>query len=395
MFSTSIKYKLTFFFAFLLISSIGIQAQVKLSDNAQISMITCSKGNDLYNTFGHTAIHIKDLENNINIVFNYGMFSFGGSGFKDQLNFGVKFVRGKLEYWLGVEDYSDFVSNYTRQERWVYEQVLNLDQSEKQHLFNALVINYEPENRAYRYDFFFDNCSSRVRDILVDAIGPVFGDENTPIHEPTNQSFIDLIDPYIKENPWLDIGMDMMLGLPSSRKASKYEFMFLPYHLKEQVGLAEGLVLSEQYLVEFPFRDIEEQKFHLFTPFKLLTFLFIIIATISYRNYKAKKHWFWFDRILIFISGLLGSLFLFMWLGTDHLPAHANLNMFWAFPLNIVAFLFVKNKKWLLYFKFAAGLGAFVLLAWFLSPQQYHIAIIPLTSIYILRYLKIIDFVNK
>ena len=167
------------------------------------------------------------------------------------------------------------------------------------------------------------------------------------------------------------------------------------YHLKEQVGLAEGLVLSEQYLVEFPFRDIEEQKFHLFTPFKLLTFLFIIIATISYRNYKAKKHWFWFDRILIFISGLLGSLFLFMWLGTDHLPAHANLNMFWAFPLNIVAFLFVKNKKWLLYFKFAAGLGAFVLLAWFLSPQQYHIAIIPLTSIYILRYLKIIDFVNK
>ena len=395
MFSTLIKYNRSLLFVFLLIYSMGIQAQVSLSENAQISMLTCSKGDDLYNTFGHTAIHIKDLDNNINIVFNYGMFSFGGSSFQDQLNFGVKFVRGKLEYWLGVEDYSDFVSSYTRQERWVYEQVLNLNQAEKQHLFNALVINYEPENRAYRYDFFFDNCSSRVRDIIVDAIGPVFGGENAPIHEPTDQSYIDLINPYIKEKPWLDIGMDIMLGLPSSRKASKYEFMFLPYHLKEQVSLAEGLVLSEQYIIEFPFRDIEKSEFHLFTPFKLFSLLFILIAALSYRNYKAEKHWFWLDRILIFISGLFGTLFLFMWFGTDHLPAHANLNMFWAFPLNLIAFLFLKNKKWQLYFKFVAGLCAFILLAWFLSPQQYHLAIIPLAGIYILRYLKLIDFVNK
>lgn len=395
MYLTLTKYRFLFPLVFFLVFSKGVQGQVKLSEKAEISMLTCSKGDDLYNTFGHTAIHIKDLENNIDIVFNYGMFSFGGSSFKDQLKFGVKFVRGKLEYWLGVEDYQNFLSSYTSQQRWVYEQVLNLDQSEKQHLFNALVINYEPENRAYRYDFFFDNCSSRVRDIIVDAIGPVFGVPGSPIHEPTNQSFIDLIDPYIKEKPWLDIGMDMMLGLPSSRKASKYEFMFLPYHLKEQVSLADGLVLSEGYVIEFPFRDVEKSEFHLFTPFKLFSILFILIALLTYFNYKAGKHWFWLDRILIFFSGLLGSLFLFMWLGTDHLPAHANLNMFWAFPLNLVAFLFVKSKKWQLYFKFVAGLCAFILLAWFLSPQQYHIAIIPLAGIYIIRYLKLIDFVNN
>lgn len=395
MFLTSIKYKILFLLVFFLIFSKEIKAQVALSENAQISMLTCSKGDDLYNTFGHTAIHIQDLDNNLNIVFNYGMFSFGGSSFKDQLDFGVKFVRGKLEYWLGVEDYNDFVSSYRRQDRWVYEQVLNLDQTEKQYLFDALVLNFAPENRAYKYDFFFDNCSSRVRDIIVDAIGPVFGDENSSIHEPTHQSYIDLINPYIEGKPWLDIGMDMMLGLPSSRKASKYEFMFLPYHLKEQVSLAEGLVLSEEYLVDFPTRANEEKKFQLFTPIKFFSFLFILIAALSYRNYKAEKHWFWIDRILIFVSGFLGSLFLFMWLGTDLLPAHANLNMFWAFPLNLIAFLFVKNKKWQLYFKFVAGLCAFILLAWFLSPQQYHLAIIPLAGIYILRYLKLINFVNK
>ena len=395
MYLTLTKYKSAFTLLIFLIFSTVAQAQATLSKNAEISILTCSKGDDLYNTFGHTAIHIKDLENNINVVFNYGMFSFGGSAFKDQINFGLKFIRGKLEYWLGLEDYDDFVASYTRQERWFFEQVLNLDQDEKQHLFNALVINYEPENRAYRYDFFFDNCSSRVRDILVDAVGPVFGDANSPIHEATNESFIDLIDPYIKEKPWLDIGMDMMLGLPSSRKASKYEFMFLPYHLKEQISLADNLVKSEKYIVEFPFRDIKQSSFHLFTPFKLFTLLFLIIAIISYRNYKAQQHWFWLDRMLIFISGLLGSLFLFMWLGTDHLPAHANLNMFWAFPLNLLAFLFVKSKKWQLYFKFVAGLCAFILLAWFLSPQQYHIAIIPLAGIYIIRYLKLLDFVGE
>jgi hypothetical protein len=268
---------------------------------------------------------------------------------------------------------------------------LNLNQEEKQHLFNALAINYKPENSAYRYDFFFDNCSSRVRDILVDAIGPVFGQADSPIHEATNESFIDLINPYINEKPWLDIGMDMMLGLPSSRKASKYEFMFLPYQLKEQISLADGLVSSEKYIIDFPSQDETQNEFHLFTPFKLFSLLFLIIAIVSYYNYKKGAHWFWIDSILIFVSGLVGSLFLFMWLATNIIPAHANLNMFWAFPFNIIAFLFVKNKKWQRYFKFVAGLCAFIILAWFLSPQQYHIAIIPLVGIYILRYLKLID----
>ncbi|MFT5071410.1 MAG: hypothetical protein ACI8V8_001378, partial [Chitinophagales bacterium] len=172
MFSTIKNYSfLTLFFTVLLSIQIG-QAQVTLSEQAEISILTCSKGDDLYNTFGHTGIRVRDENQNIDIVFNYGMFSFGGSSFNDQMKFGVKFVRGKLEYWLGVQNFTNFLSSYQNQKRWVYEQVLDLDQSQKQGLFNALMINFEPENRAYQYDFFFDNCSSRVRDMLVDAIGP-------------------------------------------------------------------------------------------------------------------------------------------------------------------------------------------------------------------------------
>ena len=394
-FLTSIKYNFIVFFSFILLFTFKVNAQQTLSSNAEISVLTCAKGNDLYNTFGHTGIRVKDATNNLDIVFNYGMFSFGGDSWQEQVDFGVTFVQGKLNYWLGVEQFDDFVWSYNRQKRWVYEQVLNLTIEEKQHLFNALVINYEPENRNYKYDFFFDNCSSRVRDILVNAVGPVFGDENAPIHEPTKLSHIDLIDPYICGSPWLDFGMDIILGIPSSGKASKYEYMFLPYHLKEQISLANGLVKKEGMLIPFPDNPIGKRNFHLFSPINIFIILFFVVSFISYRNYKANKHWFWIDRLILFFTGLMGVLFLFMWIGTDHVPTHANLNMLWAFPLNIIALFFVKNKKWEIYFKLIAGLSGFILLAWFLSPQQFHYAIIPLSLILILRYLKIADYLKK
>lgn len=391
MYSTLIKNSLLSF-VFMVSMVFASQAQINLSQEAQISILTCSKGDDLYNTFGHTAIRVKDPVANLDLVFNYGMFSFGGDSFKDQAKFGVKFIRGKLEYWLGVENFDNFLSHYKYDKRWVYEQVLNLDFEQKTHLVEALSINMKSENRYYRYDFFFDNCSSRVRDILEDALGPVFGEETDTIHSATKQSFIDLIDPYIKNNPWLDFGMDFMLGLPSSRKASKYEYMFLPYHLKTQISAAKNLVISETYLASFPERDAVKKEFHWFTPFKLFSLILILVSIFSYKNYKAQKHSYLIDYIFLFISGFFGCLFVFMWFGTEHLPAHANLNMFWAFPLNIFAIFFVKNPKFSSYFKLCAGLVTFILLAWFISPQQYHLAIIPLSLIYLVRYAKILTY---
>ncbi|MEZ4978426.1 MAG: DUF4105 domain-containing protein [Chitinophagales bacterium] len=394
MYSTLIKNSavLLVFFVFLALKS---NAQIQLSQEAQISILTCSKGDDLYNTFGHTAIRVKDPVANLDLVFNYGMFSFGGDSFKDQAEFGIKFIRGKLEYWLGVENFDNFLSHYKYDKRWVFEQVLNLNHEQKTHLIEALSINIKAENRYYRYDFFFDNCSSRVRDILEDALGPVFGKEEDTIHLATKQSFIDLIDPYIKNKPWLDFGMDIMLGLPSSRKASKYEFMFLPYHLKTQISAANKLVVSESYLASFPERDIEKNEFHWFTPFQLFSLILVLVSLLSYKNYKLQKHSFFLDYILLFISGFFGCLFVFMWFGTEHLPAHANLNMFWAFPLNIVALFFVKKEKFASYFKLCAALASFILLAWFLSPQQYHLAIIPLSLIYLVRYAKLLSYYEQ
>lgn len=366
-----------------------------LSQQAEISILTCSAGDELYSTFGHTGIRIKDPAQNIDVVFNYGMFSFGGSSMKDQVEFGIKFVRGNLEYWLGMSKFENFMRGYEYDERWVFEQILNLNHQDKEELLNALIENYKPENRAYRYDFFFDNCSSRVRDILVKAVGPVFGNADSDVFKKTDKSFIDLISPYIEKAPWLDFGMDIMLGIPSSRKASEYEYMFLPDHLMEQISKADGLVKEEHYIIDFQRRHEKQRTFHLITPFSVFIFLLILIGGITYFNYKNNKHFVFIDRILMLITGLMGCLFLFMWLGTKHLPAHANLNMFWAFPLNIIALFFISNKKWNVYFKIALGFAGFILLAWFISPQQYHVAIIPLTLLLIIRYLKILDWQGK
>lgn len=369
-------------------------SQATLTNDAKISVLTCGPGTDLYNTFGHTAIRIYDPQQDINVVFNYGMFSFGGSSTKDQIDFGIRFVRGKLDYWLGVQEFDNFINEYVYQKRWVFEQELNLSQTKKQELFEALLINYQPENRKYQYDFFFDNCSSRVRDMIEQVNEDAFGGKDGAVHEGSGKSYIDLIDPYIQRSPWLDFGMDIMLGTKSSREASLYETMFLPDHLMEQVSAANGLVKNEHYLYQ-PEEQLIVERFHLFTPLFVFSILLVIVAFISYFNFKKERYFYWIDGILLSLTGLMGCLFLFMWVGTDHQPAHINMNMFWAFPLNIIAVFLIRKFAKGFYFKMAAGFAAFILLAWFLSPQQYHVAIIPIAIMLLIRYARIIDWGGK
>ncbi|MGB1248571.1 MAG: DUF4105 domain-containing protein, partial [Chitinophagales bacterium] len=364
-------------------------AQVQLSESAEISVITCSPGDDLYNTFGHSAIRVQDAGWGIDVVYNYGTFSFGGSSMGEQLDFGLTFMRGQLLYWVSVSSFDNFVASYEYQERWVYEQVLNLSQAEKQSLFDELTENAKEENKYYRYDFFFDNCSSRIRDILVNSLGDVYGTEESIVHQSTDKSFIDLIDSYIVDNVWLDFGIDILLGSKSSAKATPYEYMFLPDYLMSETEKAEGLVKDSYYVIPFEIRQEKEQIASSFTPFIFFMVLMGLILFISIFNFKRNKHWFWLDRILLLITGVVGCLFLFMWLGTNHLAAHTNLNMLWAFPLNIIAVFFVGKKKFRPYCILILVLSVINLIG-FSFLQDFHFAIIPILLLLIVRYAKMV-----
>src|ERR1035437_506830 len=149
----------------ILLTYIKLDAQqVIIGDSAVISLITCSPGQEVYSKFGHTAIRVKDPSNAIDIVFNFGIFSF------ETENFYYKFIKGETHYQLGVYETGFFLPEYVDRNSMVWEQILNLTTTEKRNLINNLLTNYEPQNRVYRYNFVFECCSTRPRDKILSSI---------------------------------------------------------------------------------------------------------------------------------------------------------------------------------------------------------------------------------
>ena len=377
--------------------SIGF-TQIQLNDDATISLITCAPGDDLYNTFGHSAVRVQDAAQGLDIVFNYGTFSFGGSTFADQVNFGVTFARGKLLYHLSVSDFNSFVSSYKYQQRSVWEQELGLTQENKQTLFDILYENQKEENKYYKYDFFYDNCSSRIRDILRGALGndvAFYKDED--IKANSGVTFMNMIDPYIEKSPWTKWGIYVLLGLPANEDASKEEQMFLPDYLMD--GFANAQVNQDGWkplvgktnTIYEAIRAPVTVTFYK-TPIFIFSVLFLIIAYLSYRNYKFDKHYFVIDYIMFAYTGLIGLLLLFMWFGTDHITTKVNLNLLWAIPFNIVVLFFLKKKLSYKYLLVVLGITFLLLVSWMFLPQKMHIAFIPVVGIMLVRYLKLISW---
>jgi len=379
------------------------QSQTLLSDNAEISLLTCSPGTDIYNTFGHSAVRVHDAVQNIDIVFNYGTFSFGGKTLTDQLNFGLEFAQGKLLYYLSVSDFNNFKNSYIEDKRSVYEQVLNLSQNEKQYLFNLLAENYQPENKYYQYDFFYDNCSSRIRDIVEKSLknNIQFTQNPDDVHAKTGLTFMNMIDPYIKSSPWLEFGIYILLGLPANKDASLYNQMFLPDFLMSgfenatvnRNGNIEPLVLKTTTVYQAPER--EKSGFSLFTPFWVFMFLAVLVILITYRNFQFDKQWFAIDYLIFLSTGLLGIILLLMWFATDHSTTNKNLVLLWALPSNIIALFFLKKQWMKQYLYFALVFLVLILLNWWWFPQKLNAAFFPIVLILGARYIKLLDWHKK
>ncbi|QQS30447.1 MAG: DUF4105 domain-containing protein [Sphingobacteriales bacterium] len=359
----------------------------QVTSHAEVSLLTCSPGNEIYSYFGHCAIRVKDINTNYDKVYNYGTFSF------DQPNFYTKFIRGKLMYQLSVNTFSRFVSEYESEDRWVIEQVLNLSPADKQVFIEKLTINARRENRQYLYDFFFDNCATRPRDLLENSLpNRIFFSENT---EGSDLSFRELIDPYITRNAWVDFGIDLILGLPTDRKATAREYMFLPDYLMNAFANAQITdSLGRKMPLVKEVRQVVDAKLPpdpkiLFTP--VLIFAFIFIAGVLFSIFQLKKKSFHpaFDVIFFGLLGGVGILILFLWFGTDHQVLAFNLNLFWAFPLHLIAaaLLLLRNTpNWVgVYFGAVALIGVLILLLWIWLPQQLHHSLIFIVALMTLR----------
>jgi hypothetical protein len=357
-----------------------------LSEHTKVSLLTSSPGEDLYAQFGHSAIRITDTLSGQDLVFNYGLFDFNTPGFY------VKFIRGKLPYQLGIQRFDAFLNAYIEENRQCRELEINLNEKERLALINFLSVNYLPENREYPYDFFFDNCATRIRDILENKFQANYPDTSLV----KKASFRHFLAEYVGQNSWINVGFYLILGLPADAIVTFRDEMFLPDYLEKHL---ENAFLGGQPLAKNKINILfqnqpQPSNSFLLSPILVscLLFLMALILTIYYTKRWTKI----FDTVFFSLISLSGILFVFMWVGTDHFVTHKNMNLLWANPLYILVILNLylgKNGKYLLFLLITLNLT--VLTGWKILPQEFHIAMIPLILTSILRLTDQLYYVGR
>jgi hypothetical protein len=326
-----------------------------LSESAVVSLLTVLPGDRLYNLFGHTIIRFRDPATGLDVGFNYGTFDFpetvlGGAGFV------ARFAYGKLDYKLqasgnpayAVEWYAD------REGRSTIEQTLDLTSAQADSLLALLVENARPENAVYRYDFFFDNCSTRPRDVLERVMGAALTSEAT---DP-GTSFRRLLDPYLLANPGVDFSMDIGLGIPADRSASAREALFLPMELMKWLdaatvtggdGVRRPLVSRTDTLTRVPGAGEPDRAF----PWPLLVagafgLALVLLAVADRKTGRPVRRWL--DGSVFSLAGIAGLVLAFLVFVSLHSVTKPNLNLIWALPTHLMAggvLLAGRNPRWL------------------------------------------------
>jgi len=360
-------------------------AQTSDSDvsNIDVYLLTVLPGNEVYSIYGHSAIRIVINDTDYDNVFNWGVFDF------ETPNFTYKFVKGRLDYLLVGYPYNRFIRDYFSEQRTVISQKINLTASEKTGLQRLIMENLKPENRAYRYDFFFDNCATRIRDILQNSNES--GLQYAQVGEFEDITFRQLLEIYQKQTPWLDLGIDMLLGPIADNRAGIQGQMFLPDFLMS--NLSDATVLRptgpEKYLGEpeivLDFNADNAGINKIKSPLSVFWVLFIIILAISLSKIPGK----WMRRIdiatFIFYT-LLALLLTFTTFFTDHGAMKLNFHVVWLNPLIIASlFCILFNCQKVFWFRITFIITILFFPLMVILPQQVNQSIIPVILILLVR----------
>jgi hypothetical protein len=369
----------------LFIGAIASTQQLYLSPASKISVITCGPGEELYSSFGHSAFRVQDDSQGIDIVYNYGVFDTRGE------NFYYRFSQGRMDYLLVRNTFFGFLEDYKLENRWVKEQILDLDEAERNRLFRFLEKNALPENRVYQYDFFNNNCATKIWEVLKKVYGDTLVFNETYID--TTYSFRDLIHYNLKANSWGAFGIDLALGSVIDRKMTPKEHLYLPIYISRQImhaKLGPDLLTFKETPLVMSVKKNSKSSF-LKSPLFWIVLLFAVTLLLTYHDFKSGNRSRWFDFLLFLVIGLHGLLIFYLWFLTDHVWTVLNFNILWVFPLNlIVAFLLLKKKppKWTSkYLLLLLLLIVMTMILWILKVQQFSILILPLLLLLAVRYI--------
>jgi len=367
------------YFIFCLFMGVAFSVQSQSTDSIRFSLLTCAPGTEIYSLFGHTAIRYENYTRRIDVVFNYGMFSFNTP------NFIFRFVAGETDYQLGITPYSYFEAEYAMRGSSVYQQVLNLTQSEKERLLTILENNYLPENRIYRYNYFYDNCTTRARDKIEECIeGKVVYPDSL-----SGKSYRSIVHEFTAGSPWDELGIDLCLGAEADKEINKRQQMFSPFYMKyyasnayivDAGGTRRPLILDETKIVDV--EPDEVQPGFVLSPLMCGALFLALCVVMAWGQWKTQRIWWGWDIVLYGLQGLAGCIIAFLFFFSVHPTVGSNwlLILFNPIPLLYLPFMVykaVKRKKDYYHVGNMVYLTLFITILPFCG-QEFNLTVLPL-----------------
>ena len=346
-------------------------------ESVRVSLLTCAPGSEIYALFGHSAIRYEDPVQKQDWVFNYGMFSF-----KDP-NFVMRFVKGETDYQLGVVPFRYFEAEYALRGSSVFQQELNLTDKEKMNLYRLLEENYRPENRVYRYNYFYDNCTTRARDKVEQSIqGKVVYPESGK-----TVSYRDILHEFTAGSEWSEFGIDICLGAEADEPIDIRKQMFAPFYMLEaargamihRADTVVPLVKKETKIVDAVLDD--EPAFPLSPMTCALILLLVTALMVGWGIRRGRQVWVW-SVLLFALQGIGGCIIAFLFFFSLHPTVGSNwvLMLFNPLPLlylPVMVYKAVKGQKDPYHWVNTAVLTSFMILMPFL-PQEFNATVLPL-----------------
>ena len=371
-----------------------VYAQENKEESAQyhISILTIGPGNSLSDAFGHSGIRVIDKINNYDIVFNYGVYDYNAP------NFYGNFVKGRPIYSLGLNNYENFYKNYVNQSRQIIEQKLDLSEYQKRIFVNKLITNSKEANKFYEYNYFENNCSTKIADLFNEILEEDIKNEDLHKINVSTNSYRKLVYENINPNSWGALGIDICLGAVIDKNINSQDELFLPYNLKsyfDQLGnsnIRNGSLVTTSIL----FGEYSKYTETLISPIYLLLILSLIIISITYIDYLRRTRSVLLDSIVLLITGIIGLLLIYLWFFSNHTASAWNYNLLWAIPFNLILFIELlksKQKKWVIsYLKLIVIMLLLMCLHWVVGVQVFNISLISLILALIIRYFYLIKY---
>jgi hypothetical protein len=365
---------------FFLSLNVVVFSQEVENDSIEFSLLTCNPGNEIYSLFGHTAIRYQNFKANEDLVYNYGMFSFRAP------NFIYRFIKGETDYELGVIPYRYFEAEYALRGSSVYQQTLNLTYQEKKKLKALLDENYLPENRVYRYNYFYDNCTTRARDMIEKTIN---GDV-TYEYDDSKNTFRSIVHEYTKGHEWDELGIDLCLGAEADKRITKREETFSPFYLMSRLdkasasgnGKVRPLVRSGRYIINV--EPVESGNGFPLSPLACALILLLLNIVVVWQEARLSRIFWGWDIVMFALQGIGGCIVSFLFFFSLHPTVDTNwmILVFNPIPLLYLPFMInkdLKRKKDLYHYINVVYLTLFILIMPFIA-QKFNLTVLPLTA---------------